>query len=294
MASSLLGLFDFKAELNQIRESEPMWTCVDVIASDVWQSQSQASGLCDSQWRRIKERWQAPVRRLKRILQNWFSYWLTYRAFRAATADQRYLKASTAQLSEDYRRLCRILLDVRHCTTYSRSTSKIVHNFLLDRFFCSYQWIQRPTLRLMVCWIGQPTPRLKRLRIENGFQFQKFHFYLGEDFWIETTIHFQMGHDFFHFAALNFWYASSLQEIEPYATRCGENPLDWSMNNRIVFLHVSIHILDTELNAISFFLSFSLSFFFSIKRRIEGTCRHSKELSYWCIPESVEAGFCDH
>ena len=70
MASSLLGLFDFKAELNQIRESEPMWTCVDVIASDVWQSQSQASGLCDSQWRRIKERWQAPVRRLKRILQN--------------------------------------------------------------------------------------------------------------------------------------------------------------------------------------------------------------------------------
>lgn len=30
---------------------------------------------------------------------------------------------------------------------------------------------------------------------------------------IETTIHFQMGHDFFHFPAFNFWYAQSCRRL---------------------------------------------------------------------------------
>lgn len=65
-----------------------------------------------------------------------------------------------------------------------------------------------------------------------------------------------------------------------------------SINICIDFWFVSIRIRYTELKVIS--LSLSLPFFFSIKRCIEGTCRHSKELSYWCIPESVEAELWDH
>lgn len=137
MASSLLGLF-FKVELNQIRESESTWTFVDVPWSHqrgVCQSQSQASGLCDSQWRRFEERWQAPVdwnesykvdsHNLTQIFAD------LYRAFRAATADQRYLKASTAQ---HYQKIINDLMrKLAGCMTHSQSY------FLLDWFLCSYQ-----------------------------------------------------------------------------------------------------------------------------------------------------------
>ena len=309
MASSLLGLF-FKVELNQIRESEPTWTFVDVTWSHqrgVCQSQSQASGLCDPQWRSFEERWQAPVDWNKSYKVDFHNltqiFTDLYRAFRAATADQRYLKASTAQ---HYQKIIKDLMrKLAGYMTHSQS------NFLLDWFLCSYQCYKFSAQRSgswrvesasqLLDWSAWGFDEFLRWFSKHMFQsilrwFQKFHLYLGKisDLakffkWFELKP-LSDGPRFRPFCRFEFLICPSFQEIEPYATRCGENPLDWSTNKHqhLHGLH-SLHWIKRDLS-----LSLSLSFFFSIKRRIEGTCRHSKELSYWCIPESVEAELWAH
>lgn len=274
MASSLLGLF-FKVELNQIRESEPTWTFVDVTWSHqrgVCQSQSQASGLCDPQWRSFEERWQAPVDWNKSYKVDFHNltqiFTDLYRAFRAATADQRYLKASTAQ---HYQKIIKDLMrKLAGYMTHSQS------NFLLDWFLCSYQCYKFSAQRSgswrvesasqLLDWSAWGFDEFLRWFSKHMFQsilrwFQKFHLYLGKisDLakffkWFELKP-LSDGPRFRPFCRFEFLICPSFQEIEPYATRCGENPLDWSTNKHqhLHGLH-SLHWIKRDLS-----LSLSLS-----------------------------------
>ena len=163
-----------------------------------------------SMWLSVETFWRkvAGTGRLKRILQSWFSY-LTqiftdlYRAFRAATADQRYLKASTAQ---HYQKIIKDLMrKLAGCMTHSQS------NFLLDWFLCSYQCYKFSAQRSgswrvesasqLLDWSAWGFDEFLRWFSKHIFQsilrwFQKFHLYLGKIsdlakffkmVWIETT-----------------------------------------------------------------------------------------------------------
>lgn len=248
MASSLLGLF-FKVELNQIRESEPTWTFVDVPWSHqrgVCQSQSQASGLCDSQWRRFEERWQAPVdwnESYKVDFHNLTQIFTDlYRAFRAATADQRYLKASTAQ---HYQKIIKDLMrKLAGYMTHSQSY------FLLDSFVRISAINSAPNAQAHGV-LNRPANSSIEAPEDStsfcdGFQsisfkafcddFRSFIFTWGRfPIWLNSSKWFELkplsdGPRFRPFCRFEFLICPSFQEIEPYATRCGENPLDWSTN----------------------------------------------------------------
>ena len=239
-----------------------------------------------SMWLSVETFWRkvAGTGRLKRILQSGFSY-LTqiftdlYRAFRAATADQRYLKASTAQ---HYQKIIKDLMrKLAGYMTHSQS------NFLLDWFLCSYQcykfsaqrsgsWCVESASQLLD-WSAWGFDEFLRwfskhmfLKIEGMVSnFRSFIFTWGRfPIWLNSSKWFELkplsdGPRFRPFCRFEFLICPSFQEIEPYATRCGENPLDWSTNKH-QHLHrflvcFNTHSLHLKLNVISLSSSSSSS-----------------------------------
>lgn len=91
-------------------------------------------------------------------------------------------------LSEDHKRS-----NAEACWMYD--TLSKLFSVRLVPLFVSVLKIQRPTLRLMVCWIGQPTPRLKRLRIRWVFA-MIFKAYLSKHFAMISEVSSLLGEDF--------------------------------------------------------------------------------------------------